>query len=82
MEQLTERVIGNEVENGSKFYTDQKIPVTERIKNRKTKVFLDRKTAVRYARSRKSYIYELFVVRKISKFEFTSMEMCGYAVPK
>ena len=59
-----------------RFFTDENIDVTERIKKEKTLVFTSLIEAKAFANKRRSYFYELFLSTKGSKPVFE-----GYGVP-
>ncbi|WP_034039776.1 hypothetical protein [Wocania ichthyoenteri] len=75
-------IIKNEISNQSRFYTDNRFCVNQRIIDNKTIVFLNKKEADKYANKIKTYVYEIFIERKISKTHFSKIQLYGYAVPK
>ncbi len=74
-------IVGKEIEEGSQFYTSENVNVTELIKNDKTMAFLEHDEAEQYSKTKKSYVYQLFICRRLSKLEFSDMKTFGYAVP-
>lgn len=62
------------------FETQERVDVTESIKKEKTIPFINRKEALQYANSIRSYIYDLYCYTK--KNGYIKREFYGYAVPK
>lgn len=79
---IIQATLVKELENDSIFLTENRIKVNDRIENKQTIVFLNIKKAYQYARKKKTYVYELFVERKISKVQYSNAKFFGYAVPR
>ena len=62
------------------FETEEGIDVTKRVQNGITVVFTNYHEAVEYARTIRSYLYEIFSYNRRDKWGRT--EFYGWAVPK
>lgn len=76
------KIVQNEIENNSNFYTDTRTKVNQRIIDNKTIVFTSEKLAQIYAKKIKSYFYRIYIERKVSKTHYSTTLFYGYAVPK
>lgn len=75
-------LIGMEIQEGARFYTENGINVTKRILMGTTKAFTKIKTAKEFAAKNKRYAYQLFISKPTADgYEAGEMPHFGYAVP-
>ena len=65
------------IKGGARFFTDDDVNVTNRISKNQTEVFLNKDEADAYAKSKRSYAYDLIIEEPKKERVFY-----GYAVPK